>query len=107
MTEAVPFRVELAHLDGNVIVVVVGEVDLTTAPEMERVLSEVVESGSTDLVVDMAACEFIDSSGIAALLRVNQIAHSLILRSPKVIVRRVIEVLGLNEMLQIEESENV
>lgn len=82
--------------------VVIGEVDLTTAPDMERVLSEV---GEVDIVVDMAACEFIDSSGIAVLLRTSQTARSLILRSPTVVVRRVIDALGLSEILQIEESE--
>ena len=103
----VSFSIELVHRDGCALVAVIGELDLTTAPDLERVLSEVVEGGATDLVIDMAACEFIDSKGIGVLLHANQTARRLILRSPKAIVRKVIEALGLNEILQIEESENV
>jgi anti-sigma B factor antagonist len=102
----VPFSVELAHLNGYALVVVVGEVDLITAPDMERVLSEAVDSGIADLVVDMAACEFIDSSGIRVLVTANQKAQSLVLRSPKTAVRLVIDALGLGDILHIEEPEN-
>jgi anti-anti-sigma factor len=45
-----------------------GELDIATADELGVALTSAVESGAP-VVVDLARCTFIDSTGIAAILR--------------------------------------
>jgi anti-sigma B factor antagonist len=45
-----------------------GEVDLFTAPELKAALrAAIIESGATDVTVDLTSATFLDSTGIAAL----------------------------------------
>ena len=60
-----PFNVEIDHVGTADIVTVRGEIDIVSAPEFEEKLSTV---GST-IVVDLRHLDFMDSSGLAVLLR--------------------------------------
>ena len=51
-----------------------GEVDLEHSPTARRVLLDCVEEGS-DIIVDMSAVAYIDSSGIASLVEALQTAR--------------------------------
>ncbi|HEX5496483.1 MAG TPA: STAS domain-containing protein [Mycobacteriales bacterium] len=44
-----------------------GEVDLFTAPRLRATLCELVESGRSELIVDMGDVEYFGTAGIAAL----------------------------------------
>ena len=69
------FRVEqTARADGTC-VAVAGEVDAHTAPQMKAALLEAV-SRHQRVTVDLAAVTFMDSQGLAALLRARQEAES-------------------------------
>ena len=48
-----------------------GELDLGTAPQLEQPLEEALASDGS-LLIDLSACEFIDSTGIALLVRAWQ-----------------------------------
>jgi anti-sigma B factor antagonist len=111
MTMSVQFSVELAHLDGNALVVVTGDVDMATAPEMERVLLDALNrASSAHLMVDMAACSFIDCIGMRVLVDAAQMARSLggsvTLREPSPQVCRVRKLVGLEQVLPTEEEES-
>ena len=68
-----PFEASAAQLeDGIRIVAVRGELDLSTAPELEGPLDEAIAAGDATVVVDLAECEFIDSTGIALIVRAWQ-----------------------------------
>jgi anti-sigma B factor antagonist len=54
--------------DGKTIVAVGGEIDVYTAPKLRDKLSELVATGSYDLVVDMQEVEFLDSTGLGVLV---------------------------------------
>jgi anti-sigma B factor antagonist len=54
---------------------VAGEVDADTAPQMKAALLEAV-SRHRSVAVDLAAVTFMDSQGLAALLRARQEAES-------------------------------
>jgi anti-sigma B factor antagonist len=45
-----------------------GDVDLETSPRLGAVLARLASELAGPLVVDLTACRFIDSSGLAALL---------------------------------------
>jgi anti-sigma B factor antagonist len=97
--------------DGTV-VKVSGEVDMATAPEMERILFGALESLSvSDLVVDMATATFIDCLGLGVLLAVANRARasgrSVALRNPSRQVVWVRGLTGLADLLPNEISEPV
>jgi anti-anti-sigma factor len=66
-----PFSVESEALgDGVHVFTVRGELDLNTAPELEGPLDEVLAAGDpVSVVIDLSKCEFIDSTGIALIVR--------------------------------------
>jgi anti-sigma B factor antagonist len=66
-----PFEASAARINGNVQVVAVrGELDLSTAPALEKPLEDAVSKGGASLLIDLSSCEFIDSTGIALIVRV-------------------------------------
>lgn len=58
------------HSESGTLAVVhpVGRVDLLSAPDLRRALTETVLSGKCRLIVDLNDVPFIDSSGLAALI---------------------------------------
>jgi anti-sigma B factor antagonist len=54
--------------DGKTIVAVGGEIDVYTAPKLRDKITELVSAGSYELVVDMQAVEFLDSTGLGVLV---------------------------------------
>ena len=78
-----------------------GEVDVATAGEFRQALRRLIDDARAPAFVDLAAVEFIDSSGIKALVLANEQAKrarvTLTLRAPSVACRRVFDALGLND----------
>ncbi|WP_169164355.1 STAS domain-containing protein [Cellulomonas taurus] len=56
--------------NGRTVVDVTGEVDVYTAPALRERLIALVESGRTDLVVDLTQVRFMDSTGLGLLVGV-------------------------------------
>jgi anti-sigma B factor antagonist len=81
-------------------VAISGEVDADNCAEMGASLLQSGPSGA-ELVVDVSALAFIDSSGISELLRVREAmaeaGGSMVLRDPTNNVRRVLEITGLTD----------
>ena len=66
----VPFEVQREELeDGIRAFTVRGELDMNTAPELENSLGEVASGESNQVVLDLTECDFIDSTGIALIVR--------------------------------------
>jgi anti-sigma B factor antagonist len=55
-------------VDGTTIVAVGGEIDVYTAPKLRDKITELVAAGVYDLVIDMEAVEFLDSTGLGVLV---------------------------------------
>ena len=65
-----PFEAKAGDLENGVRTISVrGELDLSTAPELEGPLDQAVESGEGSVLIDLTQCEFIDSTGIAVIVR--------------------------------------
>jgi anti-sigma B factor antagonist len=54
------------------VIVVEGELDMHTAPRLERELEVPLAVAGNSLLIDLSACEFIDSTGIALIVRAWQ-----------------------------------
>jgi anti-sigma B factor antagonist len=65
------FEVTSEEQDGVRVIAVRGELDLNTAPELEAPLNDAL-AGSPPIVVNLTECEFIDSTGVALLVRAWQ-----------------------------------
>lgn len=97
-----PFQVKVGNVEQGVRTISVrGELDLSTAPELEAPLEEALDSGEGSLLIDLSQCEFIDSTGIALIVRAWQRLDSgengraLVICSQNDQVRRVLEITGL------------
>ena len=94
-------RVDLATAGGTTVVSVIGEHDLSTAPQLRQ---ELVELDSQRLVVlDFAQCTFIDSTVLGVLAsasrRLAQRGGRLIGTQAKGIVRNALRVTGMADLL--------
>ena len=56
------------ELDGATVVAVGGEIDVYTAPKLRDKITELVAGGCYELVVDLEAVEFLDSTGLGVLV---------------------------------------
>ncbi len=111
-----PFEAIAAHLDDGVCVVAVrGELDLSTASDLESPLEEAVSSGKASVLLDLSDCEFIDSTGIALIVRAWQRLDldadgegegRVVICSANEQVRRVLEITGLELSIPIHGSKD-
>ena len=88
---------------GDGVLRLIGELDMATAPALQRHL----ERGSPVSVLDLREVTFIDSTGLSVLVRANrerQRGESLILRSPTDLVCRVLEITGLLDVFLIDRG---
>lgn len=69
----VPFEVSSEQPQPGVhIFSIRGELDMNTAPELERQLEQALADPEGAIMVDLSDCEFIDSTGIALIVRAWQ-----------------------------------
>ncbi len=69
-----PFRCEIAQLDGVTHLRPEGELDMSTVPDLERLLRQALDDGCRRLVVDLRELSFMDSTGITLLTRWTNVA---------------------------------
>ena len=88
--------------DGSPVVHLAGELDMLTVPEIEAALASLIADASPPVTFDLSELEFMDSSGIAMLLRAVDKTGPVSIRTPSRTVRQVIRATGLQDMLHIE-----
>jgi anti-anti-sigma factor len=112
----VPFEATAAQLDDGIrIIVVRGELDLSTASNLEAPLDEAISSQDGSVLIDLTDCEFIDSTGIALIVRAWQRldrdangegSGRVVICSANDQVRRVLEITGLELSIPIHSSRD-
>jgi anti-sigma B factor antagonist len=109
-----PNRIELDRSDGGVVVVVLsGEHDVYTAPELRDRIDSVIEEGAP-FVIDLTPTTFLDSSVLRVLLEArrraeeNGLGFAVALSDTEAPgVRRILEVTGLIPLLPVVETREV
>lgn len=100
------FRLAIDKVDGTAVVRVTGELDLQTAPQLESRLLQLATDGANHVTVDMAETDFIDSTGLHALIvAVKQIRGSggdLIVRAPSPSTARLLQLSGFDSVVRVE-----
>lgn len=105
------FKVESDATETTIKVRLIGEFDLSAYEEVDQLLTGAQAKSGHDIVVDLRALTFIDSSGIRALLqaalRAEEVGGRLRLIPGPDNVRRVFELLGLDERLNFVDTSEV
>lgn len=91
---------------GALEVLVVGELDLDTSPELVRTVLDEVTRTPADVAIVLNGVSFVDSTGMVALLDIRDAlvagGRSLLLVAPSAAVRYVLELSGLTDEFSIE-----
>lgn len=106
-----PFQASVSELEGGIrLLKVNGELDLSTATQLEEPLEDAVSTPKAAVLIDLTDCTFIDSTGIALVVRAWQRVDAgagnggeggLVLCCQNEQVRRVLEVTGLEHSLRV------
>jgi anti-sigma B factor antagonist len=100
MGQTTPFSVQIDHIGATDIVTVRGEIDIVSALAFEETLSAV---GSV-IVLDLRYLDFMDSSGIAVLLRrkatLDESSEMRLVVKPG-IIERLFEIAGIDKVFRI------
>lgn len=102
------FALDVEPRENCVVLGVAGEVDLATAPTLRERLVALVADGHRRIVVDLTRTEFLDSTGLSALiaglkrLRAHDGEMRLVSTTPR--VRKVFEITHIDRVLPLYET---
>jgi anti-sigma B factor antagonist len=108
-----PFEATAKLEDGVRLIAVRGELDLSSAPDLEPALEEAVAAGDASVLIDLSECEFMDSTGIALIVRAWQRIDGaaggegdgrLVICCGNQQVGRVLEITGLEHSISIHAN---
>ena len=89
------------------VIQVEGELDMNTAPQLERQLEVPLAAPGSNLVLDLSRCEFIDSTGIALIVRAWQkLDQRFSICGVGNQVKRVLDVTGLEATIPTHPSRD-
>jgi anti-sigma B factor antagonist len=101
-------RFALEELQGCVVVVASGEIDVSTAPALRETVDSACESGGR-IVVDLTGVTFMDSTGVGVLLGALRKNDHLQNRTMSLVgargtVRKVLDLTGVSELLPMHST---
>jgi anti-anti-sigma factor len=99
------FRVAVQAVEGGVQIELVGELDVATAPELQRRVDEIVGADG-DVRADCVELTFADSSGLDALIRLAKTLRAqqrrLVLTDVHPMVKRAMDALQVTELFELQ-----
>lgn len=93
----IPFRIDTAERDGALVLILHGELDIVTSPQLDEALARARDSGAARIVVDLRFLGFMDSTGLHVLIkhaREDEGRASIRLTKASPQVQRVFELSG-------------
>ena len=103
-------KVETRHpSEGVAVIALGGEADVYTSPRIKQEIVDLLNNGSTKLVVDLTGVEYLDSTGLGVLIgglkRARERDGDLKLICDNVRILRIFEITGLTKIFDIHRSE--
>lgn len=99
---------DVTEQGGSTVLAVRGEVDVYTAPRLREKLVELVAQGKHQIVVDLEAVDFLDSTGLGVLVgglkRLRSHDGDLVLVCTQHRILKVFEITGLTKVFAIHDS---
>jgi anti-sigma B factor antagonist len=87
-----------------------GELDVASAPALERTVAGTMDGQDGEFCLDVSALTFMDSTGARALLhvhnRVESVGRRLVVLSPTRPVWRVLRIMGLDRVMDVRPTPN-
>ena len=100
------FAVGAERSDRSTVLKLAGELDVATAPALDRALSLAFAADPSSMVVDLSRLSFLDSTGIRVLVTAAKQAEtdgcSIVFMAPTEQVLRVLRLTGVDRLIQIE-----
>jgi anti-sigma B factor antagonist len=103
------FRLDTTGPIGDCAVLqVTGEVDVSTAPMLREQIRDLAAKGAVHLIADLGRVDFLDSTGLGALVgglkRLREAGGSLALVISEPRILRIFQVTGLTKVLAVQRS---
>jgi anti-sigma B factor antagonist len=108
----VGFSVEIEEKQNIPIIHVNGEIDIYTCPELRNTLTELIENGSRNLILDLENIKYIDSTGLGTIAHMARSIESdngqVIVISTNNQIKKIFQVSGLEKKnIRLCESETI
>ena len=107
-TEPTDFTAEIRDEDGATVVLLAGQLDISSAGALREVLVLPEILSTSSVRVDLTKVEFLDSSGlgvfVSACKRITAAGGTFSVTCPQGEPRRALEVSGLLEYLHVEDA---
>jgi len=105
------FGTQSFRSNGQAVVRVHGEIDLYTAPQLWETLDAAIAGTPHELVIDLSDVTFLDSSGLAVLVRAHKrlrpIAGTVVIRGAAEQVYMTLDVTKLTSVLTVDAPARV
>jgi anti-anti-sigma factor len=100
--------IDVRTADGGVVLVPSGRLTVVTAPQLRTTVADRISAGDRIIVVDLSGTDFVDSSGLGALVSclksARQAGGDLRLVAPTEQVSMVLRMTNLDRILQPRAS---
>lgn len=96
------------RLDGSCVIGVSGEIDVYTSPRLKQEITEAINEGCKDIIIDLEQIGFIDSFGlgvlVSALRKVRESDGTLRLVCTKDGILKIFRITGLDKVFPVFTS---
>jgi anti-sigma B factor antagonist len=104
---AVELSIDVQREGDDAVVHLAGELDISTSPDLQDALAELTDAPRR-VAVDLSELEFMDSTGLAALLgahkTLSEQGGTLELRHPSKMIVNLVQITGLDDVFEIRLS---
>lgn len=102
--------IDVARDGGIAIIRLTGELDAYTSGRFREVMIDTISTGAEHLLINLANVEYIDSSGLGALVgglkRISERNGRMVIVASRPQVRKVFEITGLEKVFSIYRTED-
>lgn len=104
-------NIDTMEKEQEYLIILDGELDVYTAPELQKVLDPIRQSGSHDVKIDLTNVSYMDSTGlgifVGTLKELNQHDRELHVTGVSSRILRLFEITGLRDLMHINEKSEV
>lgn len=100
------FTAEVEASDGMVVLRLGGELDMASAPVLNRAVHTALDAGPAAISLDLSELTFVDSTGVGVFVAGHRRAAStgcaFVLHSPRRAVLRTLKLTGIDQLIDID-----
>ena len=102
------FWISTSELGGRSVVAIRGELDLATAPDLEKAINERLDAGDA-VIVDLRELQFMDSTGLRVLVQAHgrageQGRFSIVRPPPGGPIAKILAIAGVESQLDVVDD---